>query len=79
MKFLLIAWAVGIVWVFLPTVIEIHIQRKAYNKGVCPHCGAKLRYYDVDAEGLCGYICDECLYQTWVDPIFVDVAIDEEA
>lgn len=42
-----------------------YLERKNFNKGVCPNCGTKLRYFDADSQGGRGYTCDKCNYTTW--------------
>jgi hypothetical protein len=42
-------------------------EKTAYNNGVCPKCGGKLRHFDTDSQGGKGYCCDKCKnYITWV-------------
>lgn len=41
-------------------------EKKAWNNGICPICGNKLRQFDVDSHGDDGWICDNCDYTTWV-------------
>lgn len=47
-------------------------ERKYYNKGICPKCGEKLKFFDMDSQGGRGYKCPKCKYITWVSYSLVD-------
>lgn len=49
------------------------IEKRLYNKGICPNCGTPLRYFDTDSQGGRGYICDSCKYCIWVSYPFIEV------
>ena len=54
------------------TIIEIYIANKQFNKGICPKCGEKLKFFDMDSQGGRGYKCPKCKYITWVSYSLVD-------
>lgn len=41
-------------------------EKKDWNKGYCPKCGAKWRYFDIDSQGGRGYCCDKCRKYIWI-------------
>ena len=49
----------------------IYIEKKGFNKGVCPKCG-KIKYFDMNSQGGRGYCCNSCKYYTWVSYKCVD-------
>lgn len=49
------------------------IEKRLYNKGICPKCGASLEYYGTDSQGGRGYVCRPCNYDTWVSYPFIEV------
>lgn len=53
-------------------IVGVHMERVAYNGGVCRHCKTKLRHFDNDSQGGRGYVCDKCGYVTWVSYNCVD-------
>ena len=53
-------------------IIAIHSERKWFNNGICPKCGARLKYFDTDSQGGRGYTCEKCNYCTWVSWNTVD-------
>lgn len=46
-------------------IIARNIEKKDYNKGVCPRCGERLGCFDMASDGSRGYTCDHCSYTTW--------------
>lgn len=42
------------------------LDRRAYNGGHCPQCGAGLEHFDTDSGGNEGWICRSCDYLVWV-------------
>lgn len=71
MWFVIVAVITIAVCIALP-FIGIHIEKKGFNKGVCPRCGKKLRLFDCDSQGGRGYTCDRCQYKSWVSYFTVD-------
>ena len=63
---------VAITFVLVLSVFSIHLEKKGFNEGFCPRCGTFLRQFDTDSQGGRGYICDKCLYATWVSYKSVD-------
>ena len=57
---------IAVIFVLCLTAIGIQLEKKGFNNGVCPRCGTFLRHFDNDSQGGRGYICDKCLYVTWV-------------
>ena len=53
-------------------IIVIVDERRAFNGGICQHCGAKLRHFDNDSQGGRGYCCDKCGHHIWISWRFVD-------
>lgn len=53
-----------VVWLGLIPVFIIS-DRKAYNKGICRKCKAKLRHADTDSQGGDLWVCDNCGYHFW--------------
>lgn len=53
-------------------VLGIFLEKKGYNNGICPHCGNKLYFFDMDSQGGRGYACEKCYYHTWVSYNCVD-------
>lgn len=51
---------------------NIHMEKKAYNRGFCRNCGGRLKLFDMDSQGGRGYWCSECNYHTWVSYHCVD-------
>ena len=50
-------------------------EKKHFNGGVCPQCGEKLKYFEIDPEdGSRGYECPnkKCDYSTWVSWSSID-------
>lgn len=63
---ILVAAPFFIVW-------AIHSEKKDFNNGICPRCGAKLVHFDTDSQGGRGYTCRQCnKYYTWVSYPSVD-------
>jgi predicted RNA-binding Zn-ribbon protein involved in translation (DUF1610 family) len=54
------------------TGIGYYLESKAYNEGVCPDCGGKLRFFDTDSQNGRGYMCEKCYYTTWVSYSNID-------
>ena len=52
--------------------IGLPLEKRKFNNGVCPECGAKLSHFANDSQGGRGYICDVCGYCTWVSHKSVD-------
>jgi hypothetical protein len=52
--------------IVLALIIGYFLEKKAFNDGICPHCGKPLEYYDTDSQGGRGYICNHCDYGCWV-------------
>lgn len=53
-------------------VYALYLERRDYNKGYCPNCGHKLKWFDIDSHGSRGYKCNHCNYVTWVSWGFID-------
>jgi len=60
--------AAGMIWAYFS-------EKKAYNHGICPNCGAKLKCVATDSSGGRLYVCSNryelekdiiCDYDTWV-------------
>lgn len=47
------------------TLIARRKEKEDYNNGICPHCGTKLKNFDMASDGSRGYTCDQCNYTTW--------------
>lgn len=50
-------------------VVRLHeyiTTRRAYNKGVCPKCGRKLRFDMCNGSGDRLYKCDLCFHFVWI-------------
>ena len=60
------------VFMFGSAVIGILLEKKDYNRGICPHCGKKLTLFDTDSQGGRYYICEKCNYVACVSYPFVD-------
>ena len=69
-EILIIAGIIAVV--ILGTVYAIHVEKKEYNKGVCPHCGKPLEFFTIDSSGARGYMCDDCRYYAWISYDVVD-------
>ncbi len=52
--------------VTLVRIINQDRQKTQFNKGRCPKCGMKLRFFMDDWLIGRGYICDNCDYTAWV-------------
>ena len=52
--------------------ITISLEKKEFNKGICPNCHTKLYNFDTDSQGGRGYTCTNCNYVTWVSWNCVD-------
>ena len=50
----------------------IYLEKKDFNKGICPKCGGKLHLFDTDSQGGRGYCCHKCPYFTWISYNCVD-------
>ncbi len=61
----------------LVAVIGGSLESKGFNKGICPRCKNKLRYFGTDSQGGNGYTC-VCGYTTWVSWWFVDKNYKEQ-
>ena len=70
MKYVLITGLI-LLMIAIP-LIGIHLEKKDFNNGTCPHCKNKLRFFDIDSQEGRGYICDNCGYTTWVTYGVVD-------
>lgn len=47
-------------------ILGIHSDKKDFNNGICPRCGAPLKHFDTDSQGGRGYNCTGCgKYYTW--------------
>ena len=62
----------------LLSCIAIFIERRDFNNGMCPRCGAEMRHFDTDSQSGRGYCCDVCGYNTWVSYGIVDKDFKEE-
>ena len=59
--------AVGMIIVlYFMGQICAYFERKRWNKGYCPRCGSKWKYFDSDSTGAKGYICDKCHNKLWI-------------
>ena len=48
-------------------ILGIRSDKKDFNNGICPRCGAPLRHFDTDSQGGRGYNCTGCgKYYTWI-------------
>ena len=54
------------------TVMAIMIEKKEFNKGICPKCKNKLKLLGMGEQGEKGYVCDKCDYITWISYHCVD-------
>lgn len=63
---LLFIFALTILFFTITTMICIHIEKKAFNNGVCTHCGNKLIPFDFDSQGGLGFECETCEYVIWL-------------
>jgi len=54
------------------TIIGNIMERKLWNKGKCPDCNKKWRYFDTDSQGGKGYTCDKCDRTIWISWPFID-------
>ena len=57
---------------FLMVSLGIWLEKRDFNNGICPHCGNKLYFFDMDSQGGRGYKCEKCYYHTWVSYKTVD-------
>ena len=66
-KYTSLAIATSIILMIAITCISLarHFEKKAFNNGICPRCGKKLRYFGSDSQGGRGYCCNDCRYTTW--------------
>jgi len=53
-------------------LVEICIEYKKFNGGVCPKCGKPLVKVDVDLDGDRGYYCYKCKYAALVSFRWID-------
>ena len=67
----------GILIALLIIPVGLFLEKRDFNNGVCPDCGATLRFFDMDSQGGRGYCCDNCLYHTWASSDTVDKTIKE--
>lgn len=63
--FELIGIMTTILILYIVTVIGIRRDKKSYNNGICPKCGAPLERFDSDGEHI-GYHCKRCTYIAWI-------------
>jgi DNA-directed RNA polymerase subunit RPC12/RpoP len=63
---------IGIFVLFIAAKTGILIEKRGYNNGYCPHCGAPLELFDIDSQRGRGYVCDNCEYSIWVSYRSVD-------
>lgn len=62
----------GILISLLIISVGVFLEKRDFNNGICPDCGATLRFFDTDSQGGRGYCYDNCLYHTWVSYDTVD-------
>lgn len=65
---LMIFYAVG-------TILIFRMERRGFNGGICPECGARLYHYD-NVNTSRGYACAKCDYFTWVTLSSVDKGVN---
>ena len=57
---------IGIVSIFIGVIcVSRNAEKKAFNGGICPHCGEKLQYFYTALDGNRGWRCRKCNYTTW--------------
>ena len=57
---------IGIVSIFIGVIcVARNAEKKAFNGGICPHCGEKLQYFYTALDGKRGWRCRKCNYITW--------------
>ena len=44
------------VFLFGSAIVGILLEKKEYNRGICPYCGKKLVQLDTDSQGNRGYV-----------------------
>ncbi len=59
MDFLMVTCILVIVGVVGVAIVR-HLEKKNFNRGICPICNGKLHNFDTDSQGGRGYICDNC-------------------
>lgn len=64
--FILLFVVIYAIIAFLIVHFASKAEAKAWNGGICPHCGKPLRHFDDDSQGGHGWCCDDCDYTTWV-------------
>ena len=52
---------------FIVRLHEYITTRRAYNKGVCPKCGRKLKLDIFSGEGDRRYKCERCAHSVWIN------------
>lgn len=57
---------VAIVVIYCMSIICSVLERKRWNKGYCPRCGTKWKFFDYDSTGARGYTCDKCNNKLWL-------------
>lgn len=65
---ILILLIASISWMF----IDIYLEKKKYNGGICKMCGRKLRFFSHSPHGGRGYCCNKCHSYMWVHYNCVD-------
>ena len=56
----------------IAAVIGIVLESIRFNKGICPHCGTKVKFFDTDSHGGRGYKCPNCGWIVWISYYLVD-------
>lgn len=69
---LLVIFAVMLLSGIIAAVIEIGIESRLYNKGICHICHQPLEFFDYDSRGGRGYKCPLCSAKVWVSYDCVD-------
>ena len=69
---ILYASFIALIISLLALIIYMYVSEiKQYNKGICPHCGGKLKYSHIDMCGNIVFTCEKCknkIYLSWYKP-----------
>lgn len=61
----LIACILVLSMIVVGAIVARYLEKKDFNKGICPKCNNKLKHFDSDSDGNRGYTCPNCDYTTW--------------
>lgn len=64
-----------VVLVIYEILVNMYIEYKEFNNGICPKCGKHLVHFGTDSQGGRWYCCKKCVYFTcisyhWIDKKF---------